>query len=954
MKKIMCICLLAGITLVPSHVFAEKERYNKGDLALHQDLKSCIKDVVHFFAPKKDLTGFLEQSCFELRKSTVDYDVDIDYVKADREACDCLGKQDFNQAFIANMGGHDKDHFFLDLLASNAKEKQQRFQNMMDGMTVQSWLISGDKKLTTTYMQALEKEEKVKKQLDDHLKAAKNTTQQYAAEHLSNSEAKIKLNQRRLASIDEILKGPQELSNPYPSTTISMPNCFSMQSFMTHQQLPTDKAFYKDLSLQTEFDPAEWSLQSLSDNYDGDFIQFDETIRKKEPTNTPEFKELEKRIASRKAKIVFLKKNPLYANLFGASSEDKVKSASILAQQKELFKIIKKSFPVKDNCADTDGACLKHFQSKAYEKDVKNLFEKEEVIGFAREQSQKMLELEYADVESMTDTRLPRSQKAMEEKFRTITGGRSISNCSNSDKNYKMSECVENFAYYCPLLNAARKPSSEDDVEKNTNFISPSRNLEREMAFDFSLNEKENTAFKKLSAELCQTPRVSKTSPNDKTTFHDFVKSYCNGNQNKEECSTPETRLTTFLGKYDPPTSGYVGTADDSKAAILRGESFAATLNTHINKPAPTAEEVQTFRKQASSNTELKRNGVKKFLASLSDPSASAGAIAPAAAATAPAAGDSLFDKLVNGAAKAVASAAIEPSSYAYGPAAAPVSAANLSMPAARKLNDDSREEYNEANEKLMEARRLQAEAKASKDKSAMREMENRVKYLEDMLALKDKAAAKAQKIFDEKVAEEEREKTDSKVATVKPVKASEVKQEISPELDSTISRGPASEPALSPVTQSTVSNKASGNPTNAKTGVAKVPSAETTLNSALLAKYGISVNGPTDAPILLADNKDPKSLKLLVKDQDGANIPLVVSSEDYARFKGNELESLAAAYAEKLQALSGTILKLSVTTKGEKNALEFYAIRDGDKVVIQPVRKHTLADLKKEAATKK
>lgn len=116
-------------------------------------------------------------------------------------------------------------------------------------------------------------------------------------------------------------------------------------------------------------------------------------------------------------------------------------------------------------------------------------------------------------------------------------------------------------------------------------------------------------------------------------------------------------------------------------------------------------------------------------------------------------------------------------------------------------------------------------------------------------------------------------------------------------------------------------------------------------INSALLSKYGITVQ-ETDANIAVAQDKDKSQISQLLTNASKSDLGLQVSQSEFDKFKNNDINALNQLYREKIESLGTDVVKLLIHTEGEKDALEFYAIKEGGKVVFQPVRKNKLSDL--------
>ncbi|MFA5584422.1 MAG: hypothetical protein WDA09_09415 [Bacteriovoracaceae bacterium] len=117
------------------------------------------------------------------------------------------------------------------------------------------------------------------------------------------------------------------------------------------------------------------------------------------------------------------------------------------------------------------------------------------------------------------------------------------------------------------------------------------------------------------------------------------------------------------------------------------------------------------------------------------------------------------------------------------------------------------------------------------------------------------------------------------------------------------------------------------------------------TINSALLSKYGITVQ-ESDSNVQVALDRESGQISQLLTNASKSDIGLEVSKVEYDKFKNNDLNALNQLYEDRIEMLESDVVKLMIHAEGVEESLEFYAIKEDGKVVFQPVRKSKLSDL--------
>ena len=116
-------------------------------------------------------------------------------------------------------------------------------------------------------------------------------------------------------------------------------------------------------------------------------------------------------------------------------------------------------------------------------------------------------------------------------------------------------------------------------------------------------------------------------------------------------------------------------------------------------------------------------------------------------------------------------------------------------------------------------------------------------------------------------------------------------------------------------------------------------------INSALLSKYGITIQ-ESDSSVQVAPDKERSQISQLLTNASKSDVGLEVSKVEFDKFKNYDVNALNELYQEKIEMLDSEVVKLMIHTEGEDESLEFYAIKEDGKVVFQPVRKNRLSDL--------
>lgn len=120
---------------------------------------------------------------------------------------------------------------------------------------------------------------------------------------------------------------------------------------------------------------------------------------------------------------------------------------------------------------------------------------------------------------------------------------------------------------------------------------------------------------------------------------------------------------------------------------------------------------------------------------------------------------------------------------------------------------------------------------------------------------------------------------------------------------------------------------------------------AQARINTALLSKYGITVQD-NNANVQVAADREQSQISPLLSDAKQQDMGLEVTRSEFEKFKKHDITALTDLYSKKIEMINSDVVRLMIHTEGVKTPLEFYAIKEKGKVVFQPVRKSKLTDL--------
>lgn len=873
----------------------------------------------------------LQTECLEGRPRVAEsfYQIDTfetprEYINSDSNACACMQKTSSAKLSEAQKQP-DPDEITLQHLQANVSEKIQRLQSMNEGALVQIMLLVRDK-------------DKAKFLLKRYAAVADKKTKDAIAEYKKNfkKDATEKLKNKTPAALKRINEIVDKIALPDvtnikpPSSSPAPGSCISMASYLSYQQIPKEQEFFEDLAaMKDEINEDDWNISTLKKNYD---------IAHRNAEALPDGKDRQTAFAKARglrARINFLKKNPLIGNVFSLKpqSNAKINEAANL-RKKELYRILKSELRPGISVND-----YKNFQKK-----VSSVFSNIRVNALFRTNLNDQTLAEFQGQEAILNTKLPTSQLALESKLSLMSQGQSeVKGCTGVNPRPSLAKCSADYLNYCRLVKDVN-----DGISKNSaNLYSPSENMDLETLYDFDSDPEKNDGFKKFSDEVCKKKRTSRANSQLKMNFEEYRKSVCPENSAKVECDP--AFQDSLVRKFMSDTKAEIPEGGDPDVVMAYEQTFLGVL-TDLSKVEIEPNDMLEVKLGSVSYTDLSTQGYPSSSlspAEITQLAAMASKSGEVEEKVAP------FKASLDGVKEDVAAPALTTPMFS--------SASTAAAPAVKDKEDkktleEVEEERSAIKQKIRKGEDELEKARKVDDKGALAEMEKRLQTLTDLLA---KNEQDYKKLYEEREREKEKgeftkSKSKKKGSTGIVDEGSEEDKSVGGKVVKTPSSGgedggafgrtPASVPEGNFV--STDGNFAAskvGGSARAAVSAGKIKGGTGLFNAALLEKYGIVLDGPTEGTVLLAPEKGDKELKKITSAQEGQSIPLVVSQTQYEGIKTNDLDTLKDIYDKKLKDVGGSVVKLSVTSSSGGEPLVFFAIREGGKVVFQPLRKHKL-----------
>ena len=756
--------------------------------------------------------------------------------------------------------------------------------------------------------------------------------------------------------ISEALKNfkvPEANENLLKEEVFAEGQCISSREYLAFRQLPSDGEFYKFVSTHN-FNEKDW-----------DYSQLERELRDLTRGTLEERRSRKDQILSIKSRMRFLNRNPMLKNLFAANKNDneahyqnanfsREKKAiwdnhtawtSLGSNKAKLFDLIKGLSPDK-NCDMRKPECLSSasIQKKVqdYRNGLANLFSQKDVVEMTKMEAEKDMFREVASIGSPDMFNIPEKAQSLEDAERLFAQSRPNNvapiHCEGMDVDVE--KCEISYGSFCKQVrDAYRNASDEDGNMEDLGF-----NLGLDYMDNFNPDIKTNASFKNFNDEICNSERMNQnTNPISRSTFKDFSENYCRTNASAPICrekSAENTQAlrTLFLDKFpsrpsDNPMfeavkitafnqfiknneipkidSNVVRNIVNARSETTRSQGNLISGESFINNPGRLSSSTPVITKPS------------KDLPSSTVASSSSSTFESATVAN---------DSFVN---SALSSSVIAPQSFIE------------KVSQQEVTSEDDRERIRSMAEE--EISRTKREAASATDQLQRDNLESRMKFMEQLLAQKTENESKYQQLIDQ-LNKKLDNQASPQVANHKASTEAEEKKvnkavSNSFNVDSeTQNRAPAN--INENVTSYTTAGSTAGTASVSGSNGTKAMSGRgaSSFNSALLeaqeSKAG-KVQKSADGSIVIASDANSPALQAMGSAANSvSDYSLSVPAQDYAGFEAQNMETLKR-YQEKLLGSMESNQPVRVFVKAaNKEPLEFYVVKDGDRLFFKPVRK--------------
>lgn len=735
----------------------------------------------------------------------------------------------------------------------------------------------------------------------------KNTTIMYGAK--TTLDQKVKNIIQTSATIDD----SPSVINVLRDQEVEGESCLSMKDFLLRKSFPLSNAFWSNIG--NNFSEEDWNSNNL---------------RKKYITNKLDVGQEE--IAAR---IEFLEKNPLVKMVFDSGDKE---AAS------KVFNVIKKHMKAGHNCESKPTGCHGDFIGKkvgAYNQEIAEVFKEPAMVALIKKQRKADTEKQIGELVTSSSQRLSINSL---NSWANQEFGTDLDHCTNI---LKFTVAIKGFSRMQQYEDAAKRKCEEfipkyceqaGNVLRQGSFneaiTGPKEkllNLYQSTALEMDPDPTTNGNYQIESEKVCQNHRRYHNGKS--LNVEEFRSSICSGQQDSGICSNKEALLREFLTLPEDKVHNVEQFAEVS-------ENFVRYLDVRPKIETMSEQTQSRFKKSGGSITslfksdeKLKNNDFESFASPLSETASAPLESTEAAGAIK----QSQHSPFVNN------------------------SHANHFTDTLSNIKD-SKEEVDKEIKSTKEAiaANKQRLARTSTTPEFKSEINDRVKMLESLLAEKEKSSQEYQKIINQLMQNQENPQPTAarKIASVKNADE-EVEERTSTPKGRMVAASSSKNDNLEERSLANISHAESfstaggmrGGAASLGSSSASAVSAATAagkkgVNSALLAKYGITVQ-ENGANVQVASDQDTAQISALLKNANQSDIGLQVSKLEYEKFKNNDLTALNKLYQEKLEMIENNVVKLMIHSDGESESLEFYAIKEDGKIVFQPVRKTKLSDLK-------
>lgn len=874
--------------------------------------------------------------------------------QAQQEFCNCVAEKEKEKSKRWNMEVGDFDYFspadevlksesfalaHLGKLLDNFNKRAQNTHNMM---ILHAQSMGKD----TAVQYNLNESVSLDKDFTDFVNKTIKGNVKKDIKNFKNNGEDLDANIEKLISLKAMEDQGPTILNILKDGEVDGESCVPMKDYLLINSFPEDNAFWN--SITDNFNPVQWNSESLT-------MHFQYSIDKKE-------KDL---LAS---KIEFLEKNPLIKLIFNSENKE--------AAQK-VYGIMKKHMGnLKGECSKglMDGCRGEFTRNKmtSYNNDLKKLFKDPSIVQLVQNErknavkkyieslvtdSNEKLDINTVDrwaVEEFgIDVKTCVSTANLANTFRNSYGqvfnnnlGTGIGIQSLQEHN-KITEdkCEREMPRFCQAVGkgsnsllsmgatAGYSKQEKSNIDDLLNMI----------AEDMDPNPRTNGNYSRFSDRACR--EHYRTHGGESVNFEQFKEKKCSRKPDSNICKNKKELYRLFTeGSEDLKRNDeYVDTS-----------IYANYTNTATQVENLSEEDRARFKEIGGSlghvfgrSFKTKSNG----LLDLNDPFS--------------------LNKEINIADTLPEATEVSSEPY-YEPSVSKSSFVsnyvnnafqtdyNYALTNAKEVKQELDEEIRNTKEIIaINKERLDRPHTTSKFKN---EIESKVKMLETILAEREKTAQEYQEIIAKLIEGKSNVESQQSQALASHQKKNDVHQEevsknssarsgviasngAKTEFSEETSRAPASVDSFS-TSGGTKGGAASMRPfANSSFSSGASNTRKGAINSALLSKYGITVQ-ESDSSVQVAPDKERSQISQLLMNASKSDVGLEVSKLEFDKFKKYDVNALNELYQKKIEMLDSDVVKLMIHTEGENESLEFYAIKEDGKVVFQPVRKNRLSDL--------
>lgn len=765
------------------------------------------------------------------------------------------------------------------------------------------------------------------------LKNSKRTTEELTKEILTVFNQKAAL--KEVAPITDVLT----------NSKLNGETCYPMHIYLFTKTLPSKPEFYE--SIGNSYNKSDWDITELKSKFKFGGMGLSRKGRDQI-----------------KGKIEFLEKNPMLKILFNSENT---------AAQRKAFEVIKKNIG-SFKCRDLGDGCDTQFANtnrlKNYRDDLNMLMNDPEMIAIVQEGRKQDLNGQLFDL--IQDSKNKNDIGTLDD-YAANTYGLSLPDCQNSfstqatflrspssvsnlglsadmmtlDYNSgtelmttkgKKANCDRMMDEYCNAVRFTSNPEVTQAIIGSTSNANAAEldELYSDISKQMNPDPVANGEYQTSTSSFCDEEK--RKLGRKSVTFAEFKEDFCKKESNFEVCQDRKRLFFSFLKlvsdgsfakKYNMGTVASSEHILDIEVASLSDRerkkfesvenTFSSIFGNDKKRKSETPGNVSltnSFESDLVSSEEIVRGGS----AEIRTPS---------------------FQS---------AQSSIQSNDYVY------------ALNSARDTKKEIDEEIKVTKDSLLYNKERLARENTTPEFKA--EIEERVKLLESLLQEKEKSSSEYQniiaKLIDKRDEDQSSIQQQAKLATIKPTSLTDgAVEEIRTQSPSRmIASQKSNESEETSRTPASVSENFStsggarggagamgGSSLSGSSAMSARSPGTTKINSALLSKYGITVQD-NDANVLVAPDKERGQLSNLLTNAVKSDFGVEVSKVEYDKFKNNDISALNKLYAEKVGALDTEVVKLMIHAKGEDDSLEFYAIKEDGKIVFQPVRKTRLSDL--------